>query len=308
MFTVFTPVFNRRDTIHRVYDSLIQQTYKNFEWIVIDDGSTDNVIELLNDYRDKAPFPVTVLQQKNMGKHVAWNRAVKMAKGELFVPADSDDAFIPSTLETFRKYWLSIEKEQRYLFSGINVLCKDGDSGLIVGDPFPESSMISNNLDLAYKHKIKGEKWGCIRTDVLKERPFAEIPGSYLSEAWIWFYIARRYNVLCVNEPLRYYYSNTDNSVSKPSPYLLKNNAEPRFVYMSWHLNQNIDYILKYDNKINIIKNFINYWRHGLLAKKNIKTHLLYLTDPRAKAIGVMTMLPGVFLYHLTYRKYNNMS
>lgn len=70
-FTVFTPVYNRRDKIHRVWDSLRSQTFRDFEWIVVDDGSTDNVMEILAIYKNEADFPVTILRQENKGKHFA---------------------------------------------------------------------------------------------------------------------------------------------------------------------------------------------------------------------------------------------
>lgn len=100
LFTVFTPIYNRKDKIHRVWESLTQQTYKNFEWIIVDDGSKDDVIPLLVSYKNQAMFPVTILSQENSGKHIAWNRALEIAKGELFVPADSDDEFVPETYST----------------------------------------------------------------------------------------------------------------------------------------------------------------------------------------------------------------
>lgn len=70
LFTVFTPVYNRKDKIHRVWDSLQMQTYPNFEWVIVDDGSTDGIGSLLEEYKQKADFPVTVLTQANSGKHI----------------------------------------------------------------------------------------------------------------------------------------------------------------------------------------------------------------------------------------------
>lgn len=88
----------------------------------------------------------------------------------MFVPADSDDEFIPEALEYFAKQWQMIPVEDRKGYSGINVLCKDSKTGGVVGGEYPESPMVSDNLELAYKYKIKGEKWGCIRTGLLKLR------------------------------------------------------------------------------------------------------------------------------------------
>lgn len=102
-FTIFTPCYNGAKTIHRVFESVESQTFEDFEWIIINDGSTDfsdNVIKKLisnSSVKDK----IIYLSQTNQGKHVIWNQAVQMAKGKWFVSADCDDSFKPETLFFF---------------------------------------------------------------------------------------------------------------------------------------------------------------------------------------------------------------
>ena len=251
LFTVFTPTYNRRDKVHRVWESLQAQTCRDFEWLVVDDGSTDGGVELLRAYAAEADFPVRIETQEHGGKHRAWNRAVRAARGELFVPADSDDAFRAETLERFAGLWFSIPEDERPAFSGINVLCQEPETGKIVGSPFPESPMASHNLELAYVHRVRGEKWGCIRTRALREVPFPDDPafsGSSLAESYVWFTLARRYRVLCVNEPLRLYYRDAANSIiaartaGGPADRLNRH-APARYFFKSWHLNHNLDYL-----------------------------------------------------------------
>jgi glycosyltransferase involved in cell wall biosynthesis len=271
-FTVFTPVYDRRDKIHRVWDSLLAQGCRDFEWVVVDDGSTDGVLEQLRDYQTKADFPVRPFRQANAGKHVAWNHGVAVARGELFVPADSDDAFLPQTLDRFRELWASIPPESRDDFSGINVLCQDPDTGEVVGTPFPESPMVSQNLDLAYLHRVRGEKWGCIRTSVLREVPFPSdgaLHRSCVPESYLWFSLARRYRTLCVNEPLRLYYRDAANSitVTRVTAGLtdrLSRHLPARYFFRSWHLRTNLDY-LKRDKK-ELLKTLLETWTSGLLG------------------------------------------
>lgn len=304
LFSVFTPVYNRKSTIHRVWESLLSQTYRNFEWIVVDDGSTDGVYELLEEYKSKADFKVVLLKQENKGKHSAWNRAVELAKGELFLPADSDDSFVPTTLERFIYHWtVSITDENRHKFSGINVLCKDPETGKIVGNSFPENLLVSNNLDLFYRHKVRGEKWGCIRTDVLRERPNKEVKGSYLSESWIWFYIARKYSVLCVNEALRNYYTDHEICLSKPKMNDIIRSKESRYTYLSWHLSANKDYILKYESSVTISKRFIQLWLFGLLSGKKVLKILGELESKSVKALALVFFIPGMFQFLVTLLK-----
>ena len=89
--SVLTPVYNRADKIHRVFDSLEKSTFKNFELILLDDGSTDNIEEVVIQYKERATYPVTFLRKENEGKHVALNILHQMAKGEYIFQLDSDD-------------------------------------------------------------------------------------------------------------------------------------------------------------------------------------------------------------------------
>jgi len=276
LFTVFTPVYNRRDTLHRVFDSLCAQTLRDFEWVVVDDGSTDGVGALLEEYRAGAGFPVRVATQPNGGKHVAWNRGLELARGELFVPADSDDAFVPWTLERFRELWHSIPAEERPRFSGINVLCQDPRTGETVGVPFPRSPMVTDNLELVYVHRVTGEKWGCARTSVLRETRFPadeSLRGSVMPESYVWFSLARRYRVLCANERLRLYYRDAANSViaTRSAGGLgarLGRHLPARYFYKSWHLATNLDYLRR--SRKELVKTLLDVWVSGLFLKGSV--------------------------------------
>ncbi len=308
-FSVFTPVFNRKRTIHLVWDSLLSQTFRDFEWIVVNDGSSDGIESTLEEYKAKAPFPVTIIHQTNQGKHIAWNRAVEIAKGELFVPADSDDAFIPETLEIFLKNWLGIPEIERTGYSGINVLCKDSATQLIIGEKFPQSPFISNNLDLAYHYKVSGEKWGCIRTDCLRLRKNPEIPGTHMPEAWIWFWLARRFKVLCLNTPLRIYYQNQgDNICGKITKETHLKRLQINYTYLSWHLTDNIDYLIKYEGFISSIKNFMILWKESFYLKTSPRSVLKDLRLLWPRFLAFITFLPGFsfYLFSIYQDKYKN--
>lgn len=298
-FTIFTPVYNRIGKIERVWNSLKLQTYRNFEWIVVDDGSTDGVMALLEEWKSKEDFPMTIIRQENKGKHVAWNVAVGLSQGELFVPADSDDSFVPETLERFNYYWEEcIIDGERDKYSGVNVLCKDPVSGNIIGNTYPESKFVSNNLELHYKHKIVGEKWGCIRSDLLKSRPFKEVKGSFLSENWIWFYLARTHKVLCVNEALRNYYTDDSNCLSKSGLENLSRGAESKYTYLAWHLNSNFDYVGIYGFPIEFSKNFMNIWRYGALSGISAWKILSDSKKVSVKLLLLAFWLPSYIAFH----------
>lgn len=302
-FTVFTPVYNRKHCLHRVWDSLCAQTDRDFEWIVVDDGSTDGVGELLQAYSERATFPITVLTQVNQGKHFAWNRAVDLAKGVLFVPADSDDEFVPETLERFRAMWSAIPMPARERYSGVNVLCKD-QNGEIVGNLFPQDVMTSDNLELTYRFKVEGEKWGCLRTDLLRQRKFPEIKGrGCFPLSWCFYWLAQRYRVLCVNEVLRIYYRNLSDSITKCHGAKIVSASEVLYLGIGWNLGTNFSYIRKYVSPAQLLRHFVGWWRVGLLTGRSPAKMVGDLESGGARRIAWITLPLGAGLYWVTYRK-----
>ncbi|MDO4763193.1 MAG: glycosyltransferase family A protein [Flavobacteriaceae bacterium] len=98
-FTIFTPTYNRAHTLPRLYESLKKQSNKDFEWLVVDDGSTDNTEELIQKYIGENPFPIQYHKQENQGKHIAINSSLELAKGEYWITIDSDDYITGDCIE-----------------------------------------------------------------------------------------------------------------------------------------------------------------------------------------------------------------
>jgi glycosyltransferase involved in cell wall biosynthesis len=206
-FTVVTPTFNRAETLCRPYESLRAQTISDFEWLVMDDGSTDGTASLVSQWQEAASFPIRYFHQENRGKHVAFNRAVREANGELLVQLDSDDACADNALERFDAIWRAIPQSRRSRFAGIWCHCLD-HWGRLIGTPFPRDSMDTTAPDVYYRYGVKGEKWFCCRTEVLRQFPFPEFPGfTYVPESIVWSRMTRKYLIRCVNEALRIYWT-----------------------------------------------------------------------------------------------------
>lgn len=202
LFTVFTPTFNRAHTIRRVYDALVRQTCRDFEWLVVDDGSTDPTSGLVQDLAAAAAFPVRYLRQAHRGKHVAFNAGVAAARGRLFLPIDSDDSCVPHALERFREHWDRIPAQERDRFTGVTALGAD-PSGRVNGKRFPADVLDSDSRELVYRYGDRGDKWGFHRVEILRRYPFPELPGaSFVPEGIVWSAIAAKFKTRFVNDVL----------------------------------------------------------------------------------------------------------
>jgi glycosyltransferase involved in cell wall biosynthesis len=185
----------------RVYESLEKQTFRDFEWLIVDDGSKDNTAEVVKELAAKATFPVRYVAKPNGGKPSAVNRGAQEAQGRLMTILDSDDWFKPEALERFLHHWNAIPQDQQTGFVGVTGLCCF-PSGEMLGTKFPQDVFDSDAIDLRYKHDVSGEKSGMIRTDVLKQYPYPEDLGKYVSESLVWNRIAKKYKTRFINEVL----------------------------------------------------------------------------------------------------------
>jgi glycosyltransferase involved in cell wall biosynthesis len=200
-FTVFTPAYNRAKLLPRAYESLTKQTFKDFEWLIIDDGSTDNTAEVVEKWQSEAAFPIRYIAKPNGGKHTAINCGAKEARGRLFASLDSDDWYTTRTLERFLHHWNTIPALEQSKFVGVCGLVSYA-SGQIIGTPFPQDVLDSDPIDLRYKYHVEGDKNGILRTDVLRQYPFPEDVGKFISESIVWNRIAKTYKTRFVNEVL----------------------------------------------------------------------------------------------------------
>ncbi len=243
-FTVFTPTYNRAHTLHRVFESLCDQTFRDFEWLVVDDGSTDNTPELIGKLTEAAAFPIRYFRQPNSGKHIAHNVAVREARGFLFAVLDSDDALEPNALERIQSIWFEIPEPERIQFGGIGSLCRN-QQGDIIGVSFPVSPFDTNFRELFFVHRrLGGEKWGVSRTDVLRQFPFPQLEGTnFVPEGLIGLQMARAYKRRFVNEVFRIYHTGEEKTgATLTRRDNIAKGARGRLYYYVWLLNNEMDY------------------------------------------------------------------
>lgn len=191
LITIFTPTYNRAYILPQLYKSLTEQSFKNFEWIVVDDGSSDGTKALFDKWQKEASFPVIYKKVENGGKHRAINKGVKLANGELFFIVDSDDRLIPETLNFIANEYNSIKDDNR--FCGLA-----GSRGTLqghrIGGYFPPCPIDCSCIDFRIKYKIKGDMAEVFKTAILRQYPFPEYEGEkFCPEALIWNRIGLKY-------------------------------------------------------------------------------------------------------------------
>jgi glycosyltransferase involved in cell wall biosynthesis len=295
-FTVFTPTRDRAGTLHRPYESLNAQTFRDFEWLIVDNESSDETPDLVAGWQAEAPFPVRYIRQQNEGLHRSWNTAAREAQGRFLVTLASDDSCFPTALQRLSDLWESIPEDRRDRFTGVSTIVTD-QTGAPVGDPFPQDVLDSNSLEMRYRYHVRGEKWGFQRVDVMRRFPFPTIEGytAYVPEGIVWNAIGREYKERYVNEVLRQFW--LDAPVSLARPRLPSANAPGALMLASDLLVKDIRWA-RYD-----LRSFFliasRYARFSFHVGRSPVDQWRGLSDPVARALWIAA-LPFGWVRYLT--------
>ena len=201
--TVLTATYNRKELLRRLYDSLLKQTDMNFEWVVIDDASTDGTEHMMDEIKKQSEFVIKYRIVPHGGKHRAINAGVKISEGEYIFMVDSDDWLPEKSIEIVNK-WIADIQGQEYLagVSGIMVDSNNktiGDSPNLISEKYIECS----NLE-RYKMNLMGDKAEIYKKAILEKYPFPCFEGeNFVTERIVWDKIAHDgYKIRWYNEPI----------------------------------------------------------------------------------------------------------
>ncbi|WP_156929866.1 glycosyltransferase family 2 protein [Brackiella oedipodis] len=215
-FTVLTPTYNRAHTLERVYQSLQKQDFADFEWLIIDDGSTDHTNQLVTDWINEKKLPIRYIWQQNQHKKIAVNNGVANAQGQLIVILDSDDELTPNALSQLWQEWNQIPERHHASYISITGLCAS-PSGQIIGDKYPQNRQDMTSLEMYFRYHPAGEKFGCLNAAVLRKFPYPNIDG-FVPESLIWRKIARHgFKTRFVNVVYRIYHETQAQDTSHDS-------------------------------------------------------------------------------------------
>ena len=201
MITVLTPTFNREGVLRSLWDSLQKQTVKDFEWLVVDDGSTDGTKNLITQLQEKSDFPIRYIYKSNGGKHTALNVGIQTICSELTFIVDSDDCVTDDAVESI----LKIHKKYR----SQNNICgyaflRAFPDGKVNGKKFDVDEKIGSYIDVRVNGDDTGaDKAEVFKTHCLKEFPFPEYPNEkFLGEDLVWVRMARKYEMVHINKAI----------------------------------------------------------------------------------------------------------
>jgi len=255
--TVFTPAYNRAYTLPRAYESLKKQSNKNFIWLIVDDGSTDNTKELAEKWiSEEKEFTIQYIYKENGGMHTAHNVAYQNITTELNVCIDSDDCLAENAIDKILTFW---NKNKSDKYAGIVGLDSDLNGNLI-GKDF--DNLKETTLSGYYANGGKGDKKLVYRTDVINKYPeYPVFEGEkYVGLNYKYLLIDQDYKLLVLNEVLcnvEYQEDGSSNSMWKQYYRNPKGFAFLRKFYMQYNtsLKRNIMDCIHYVSSSKLARN-----------------------------------------------------
>lgn len=298
-FSIFTATYNRCDLLKQRYLELLNLDYKDFEWIIVSDGSTDDTAEVVKSFINESRIPIKFVDKENGGKHTAWIAATPLFDGRYVLTADDDDVILQNTLSIFNRYWLELEKSPNYhKFWEVRSRCLRND-GTLVGKPLPKPYFDSDYNEINYLYKNNCEMNGCRKVEVLKQD--AAVPTSFIFHDKVsnfpedirWSRAAKKYKTRFIPDITRVYLL-TENSLCS------SNSGKKRDLRKTYNtivgsyyaLIEQRDLMYKY-NKKTYIKNI------AILVYNSFNIHLslYYLMQTRLdKSLYICLYLPMLLL------------
>lgn len=286
--TIFTPAYNRAHTLPRTYESLMAQDCKDFVWLIVDDGSSDNTAELVRVWQEKDNgFEIRYIYKENGGMHTAHNTAYEHIDTELNVCIDSDDRLASGAVEKILRKWESV-KDRGY--AGIIALDSDFE-GRIIGKGFPEG-MTETTVIGYYAAGGSGDKKLIYRTEIINRYPaYPVFEGEkYVALAYKYRLIDQTYQMAVLDEvvcEVEYQPDGSSNTMWKQYRKNPRGFAFWRKVCMQYPYS-----------KKRLIIDCIHYVSSSIIARNKS-----YIQESPRRMLTVLCTIPGAALAVITRKK-----
>lgn len=292
MYTIFTPTYNRAEKLQRVYNSLIQQKNKNFEWLVIDDGSTDNTKEIINKYIKENLIKINYIYQENQGKQAAWNTAIKHAKYDYFIGIDSDDAIIADGLEKIDRLLNEINLTNDICAIRFNAISKSTND--ISGTIFKEEGAHSWKKEV-FEWNVHGEKLDVWKTEILKKNLYPINKNiKFIPEIWLYSILtSQKYLFYYSNQAIRLFWDTEfENDGDRLTLTSIKKHALGQLIARRMLINSCLD--MFFINPKVYIKHLIRYTECNLYQKQS---SFLGVSDWRIRLLIIIFYPVSYYVY-----------
>ena len=295
--TIITPTYNRAKTLPKVFESLLNQSFKDFLWVILDDGSTDETEEVVKKFQQENLFEIIYKKDKNRHKFLTVLDGIKSVKTPYFMVLDSDDAYPEDALETLISEVEKIENQDNYV--AVMGLSAD-ENGKIVGNQYPNNGFDGSIFEMRYKHKVRGDKFGIFITKTYQReisgKDFSHYEGKgYIPQSVIFNdYDARGIKTRFVNKVVRFYLKDDDDAASVSNTRWSGKNL---YGLAEGHLS----FLNSYGNRLffypkALLRNLIGYQTYALKNGKEISTIIVDVKNPLIKILGILA-LPFSLIY-----------
>lgn len=292
--TIVTPVYNGENFISILYNSLLNQTDKNFKWMIIDDGSKDNTKETVDRFINENKIEINYIYKNNGGKHTALNYAFENVDTELTTIVDSDDFLKPQAIEVIRSDYQKITEAANDNI-GVIIYLKEFQDGRIIGTQFHDDALTVDGIKYIINGNVKGDKAEVFVTKVLRKHRFKVFDEEkFMGETVVWIPIYREYKCFVRNESI---------CVCEYLNGGLTNQGRRLRINNPLGGMQNPLQYIKNDIKLKLrIKNTLLFIAYRNFAKRQGKTNNLKFPNRR---LYVSCYIPGKLLYFIWNYKYN---
>jgi len=291
--TVFTPTYNRAYCLHRLYESLLRQTSQGFEWLIIDDGSTDNTKALVSKWVTEKKIDIKYVYQENGGMHTGHNKAYSLIETELNVCIDSDDYMPDNAIAIIIQKWKTEGNEK---FAGLLGLDID-KQGKVIGTKFPNNIYSCKYSELKRKFGVVGDIKFVYRTEVIKKQmPYPVFKGEkFVPLGYAYGLVDKEYDMLCSNEV----YCIVDYMPDGSTKNIIK----------QYFLNPKG---FAHERKVKMIISpyFIDRYKYAMhyISSSIIIRNSRFISESPNKLLTFFAIIPGVLLYMYILYKYKKKS
>lgn len=226
LVTIITSNYNRREVLYRCMKSIEAQTFRDIEYIVVDNGSTVSFDDVMEKFMEEATIPVMFIKRNNgIGRQTGRNSAIRRARGEYLAMIDSDDEYLPDGIEKLVNAWMQIPADKRIKYREVCCLVQD-EHGHQVGDKFPEGINHLSHMESLRAVMVPGlgyEHANMSRTILMKENLFPEPEGvSNYQDCIIWWKLSKEYKSYFFNDIAKIYYTESADSITNEGKMGLK--------------------------------------------------------------------------------------